>query len=452
MTRHTGLLLMSVAAALVAACGSNSPITPDTPTPTPAPTAGPVTITAIVDTRTGQVAPGLDVLLSDETGAPVAQAKTDAAGQASFTLQPGAKAMVTIISQSTSSSGYGSLAPQTFMDVGPGDKIGAYVLSSGDSPSLGSLVVDFPDRPPEGTQLVTIDAGCAGQNYVFVQSQRLQGYVADLFGNCGGATTADVKITAVNGDRLLLAYSVARGVAFAPNTKTTLSFPDGWRTDLTPLSIAYKNVPAGFAQLETSIQTFNAGGYNVGAYYQSGPAAPGAAGTNTIFYSSPLVSSFFYQAILSNGDTGPVVSVSKTPVTLAASGSVDFATDVPPALNQPQLMDVNTFRPAVAWSSAGDLSKTDVGIVQLNWNVGKTFAFWSVNFPPSHASPVRLPELPDSLAYARPTGDAGTTLTRVYFYDDSLTAGYKAWIAPHPYAPPTQEDRFAFTAWYFPFQ
>jgi hypothetical protein len=449
MTRSTALLLSFAAAVLVAACdSSNNPMTLPPPTPTPAPTAGPVTVKAVSNS---QVVPGVAVVLSDETGAFVAQTQTDAAGQASFTLAAGAKGMVTVVGPDT--SGFSLIRADTYMDVGPGDKIEALVLTDSNVAPLGAFVVDFPDRPPEGTQLVTIDAGCAGTGFVFVKFQRLQGYVVNLNGNCGGATTTDVKITAVNGDRLLLAYSVQTGVPFAPNTKTPLTFPDGWRTDLTPLTIAYKNVPAGFPLLELSTQTFRADLDNVGAYSQLLSVEPGAAGSNTLYYSKALVNSLFYAATLYTNDSGvgPILSIAKTPVSISESGSVDFATDLPPVLNQPQLTDVNTFRPGITWSAAGDLSSTDVGIVQFSWKRGQAFVSWAIDFPPGFASPVRIPELPDNLAYARPTGDAGTTISSLVFYGDSTIDGYRGWIGPRSTAPLTVDARFASTGWFFPF-
>jgi hypothetical protein len=423
-----------VVAALLTACGSNTMVAPVVPTPTAAPTAGPVTVKAL-----GTVVAGVDVLLSDASGAPVAQTRTDAAGEASFMLAAGAKGMVTLISSDGEEFGFTQI--ETFMDMGPGDKIQTYVAGPQvDSGTFGSFVIELADRAPEGTVAYSIDIGCASR-FVYQQfGDRLQGWVFDVPVNCplGPGNTVDVMVTALNGDFLPLAFSTHASLVIAPNTKTPATFPDGWRTGFVPFPFAYKNVPAGFTLLNPSVISQRADGSGLGSLSQPFTVAPGDSGARTLLYARDFVTKVGYSISLYANDHfhGPSIFYARLPANPVTSATVDLATDLPPIVTDMSETDGATFRPGAAWTTSGDVSKMDIGAFSLNWKRGKDYVSWTVYFPPTTASPVQVPEIPDSLALARPTGDGGTVLGSVTFISDSTNSGYHDYIgAPFGYKP-----------------
>jgi hypothetical protein len=426
--------LTLVVGTLLTACGSNTTVAPVVPTPTAAPTAGPVTVKAL-----GTVVAGVDVLLSDASGAPVAQTKTDAAGEASFMLAAGAKGMVTLIS--SDGEEFGSTQIETFMDLGPGDKVLTYVAGPQVDPgTFGSFVVEFADRPPEGTVAYSIDIGCASRFLYPQYGDRLQGWVFDVSAICplGPGNTVDVEVTALNGDFLPLAFSTHGGLVIAPNAKTPATFPDGWRTDFVPFSLAYKNVPAGFTLLSPSVIPQRADGSGSGGLSQQVTVAPGDSGVRTLLYAKDFVTKVGYSISLSasNQFHGPSIFYARLPATPVTSATIDLATDLPPIVTDMSETDGTTFRPGAAWTTSGDVSKMDIGSFNLNWKRGKDYVSWTVYFPPTTASPVQVPEIPDSLALARPTGDGGTVLGGVTFVSDSTNSGYHDYIgAPFGYKP-----------------
>jgi hypothetical protein len=437
MRRILGFLALAGTVVLVG-CGADNGVTPSPiPTPTTAPTAGPVTIQV-----NGSVP--ADVLLSDSTGAPVGATSTDAKGQASFVLQPGAQAMVTVISHEDEKSG--SIRIETYPNLEPGDKVLAFGLSTfvqGDS--KGAIVVDFTDRPPDGTVAYVLEAaGCNGAGIYPQYGERLQGYVLDVTGTCtlGPGGTVEARLYAVNGDFYILGYSTQPGVAIAPNTKTPVTFPDGWKTDLTPLPITYKNVPAPFKQL--NVVLFPLHGDQINGYASFGPTygvTPGQSDTQTLYYAKTLSDRIGYGLYLAETSSYPSHGVQITyeryPASIPTSVTVDLATELPPLVTDVRKIDgPSAFRPGAAWATSASVASMDVGIASFNWRRGTQFVSWDVYFPTTTASPLILPEIPDYLAYARPTGDDGTFFGGVGFQDISTITGYKAWIAdPIGYIP-----------------
>jgi hypothetical protein len=421
---------------LTVACGEGNGVIPTpNPTPTTAPTAGPVTI---------QVAGSVpaDVLLSDSSGAPVGATKTDATGQASLVLQPGAQAMITVITQVDEK--YGSIHLETYRNMEPGDKIIAFGSSTYvPGESKGSIVIDFTDRPPSGTVGYVIQASDCNSAGFYAQYDRLQGYVLDITGACtlGPGNTVDVTVYAVNGDFLILGYSTHAGVAIAPNTKTPVTFPDGWKTDLTPVPITYKNVPAPFKQGNIALYPLRGGNLNgYGAYGPTFGVAAGQSDTKTLYYARALSDRLGYGIFLQETTSYPFhgvqVSYQRVPVGIPDSVTIDLATELPPIVTDVSKTDGATFRPGAAWTTSASVANMAVGLVSFNWKRGTQYVGWDVYFPPTTPSPVTVPEIPDYLAYARPTGDDGTFLGGVSFQDISTLAGYKAWIAdPIGYIP-----------------
>jgi hypothetical protein len=430
MMRRSLVPLALAGSVLMTACGSDNGVTPTpNPTPTAAPTAGPVTVHVAYGTA--------DVLLSDSTGAPVGATHTDTNGQASFVLQPDAKAMVTVISQVDEK--YGSIHMETYTDLGPGDKVEAFAVTPYVVPdSQGAVVVDFTDRGPQGTVAYILEvARCSSAGIYAQYGQRLQGYVLDVPAGCpvGPGHTVDVTVYAVNGDFYILAYSRHQGVAIAPNTKSTVTFPDGWKTDLTAFPITYKNVPAPFKQLNVVLFPLNGGVVN--GYSAFGPSygvAPGDGDTKTLYYASALSDRIGYGLYLTEPTSYPYhgaqVVYQRIPASIPSSATVDLATALPPLVTDVRKTDGPTaFRPGAAWGTSASVGGMNVGDISFNWKRGTQYVSWEMYFPPTTASPLNLPEIPDYLGYARPTGDGGTFLGGVSFTDISSISGYHAWIA-----------------------
>jgi hypothetical protein len=432
MMRRSLLALALAGSVFMTACGSGNPVasTPS-PTPTAAPTAGPVSLQLLGSAGLA----GVDVLLSDSSGATQAVTKTDALGQAAFVVQPGANVMLTVISQDPEK--YGRIHLETYTDLGPGDKIQTYPVVPDIPPdSQAAIVVDFGDRPPEGTEFYSLSTHCAGQ-LIYARYERLQGYVLNIPNSCslGPGNTLDVTVTALNGDYLTLGYSQHAGLTIAPNAKTTVTFPDGWKTDLTPFALTYKNVPASFTQLNTIVAPLTAYGSNASGFGPTYNVAAGDGDTKTLLYVKPLAQRLAYEILLtenrtgtSNQPHGAQILYADVAAGIPTSATVDLATVLPATVTDMRKTDGDTFRPGVAWATSGSLAGLYIGNISFNWKRGTSYVYWSMYFPPTASSPMKVPEIPDALAYARPTGDDGTFLGGISFAGNSTIAGYHEYL------------------------
>lgn len=432
MRRSAVPLLCAALTVALAACGDDTDGTA-TPSPSPVTTPGPVGVRVVTGIDAHQPSPGIDVIFGDVNGTVLHRTRTDAAGQASFTMDEGG--MATLVFRNPDNPKVPYL--ETFTDLRPGDMVESSVVyySPASVPLLGAIQIDFPERRlPSGTVVIQIDLGCQSW-YVYTRWERLQGYVAQVSKYCSlpGDGKLDVVLTALNGDMVPLAFSISRGNALDPSTKTRAYFPDGWRTDFRTLGIAYSNVSAGMTVLSSDVMPSYQG---LSRSQYRGPdiaVVPGQSGVRGLRYPDLADALSFAAQLVTAKDawSGPYLTYFGSFTDTPASVSVDFATDVPPLVSNVALTDGATVRPGVTWMAPADLSKVDIGSYQISWKVvDYYFASWEVLFPPDAQSPLRVPALPDELAAFRPPADPQRlSLDGVVLVTDSSVSGYHDYLA-----------------------
>lgn len=430
MVSRSALPALCVAlVALLGGCGDDdSSDTPTTPVTT-IPTTGPVSMTVL--NNSDVPTPGVDVIFGDVNGAVLHHTQTDAAGQASFTMDIGG--MVTVAVRNPQSPGSAYL--QTITNVRPTDvyrsHIGAILTVA--APRLGAIQIDFAGPLPPGTVSIQIDLGCQSRYLYPAWGGSIHGYVTDVFAYCPLPADGrlDVVLTAQNGESVPIAFAISRDNALNPSSTTIAHFPDGWRTDFRTLSVGYSNVTAGMALLRSAV-TPEYEGLTRGRYPRADATVfPGQSGTRVLLYPD-LADALSFSVQLMTSPTGwnaPQVVYNGFFTETPVWAGVDFATDVPPFASNVVLIDVATGRPAVTWTAPADVSNVDLGSYSLNWGTGNQYRSWAVAFPPDAVPPVKIPALPEALAAWRPpAAPQEINLGGVVLQGDSRVSGYHEYL------------------------
>jgi hypothetical protein len=411
MSRRTAALFLFFPL-LTAACG-----TPTEPGSTGA--TSPRVTAKVVDYYAAGRPPaaGIDVVFSDPGGAVLGQTKTDATGMASFDVAAGSRTTVTVVARSAYDPAYAVL--QTVMGAEPGDVLpfGVTLAPIPASPTVGTVAVHFP-AAPRAASTYSLNLPCSA-GFGFWKADTTFAVTQNCLRT--GTTLLDITADALDGDGNTRAYAVQTDVAVAPTGETAVDFPGGWRTDFANFTASYVNVPAdGQLNSNLCLQRFDQTTWCHSASSAVPGGQPGA-------WSQPYPQGYatglevwtgFTRADATQGEQLIIRRVSGTPEGI----TFDLATALP-ALGG-KVFDTSTPRPSVAWTAAGDLSGADFGRLQLLW--GNYTGAWYVLFPPTAASPLRLPELPASLAQFAPPANGDVRLFQFAFEESSALADYRA--------------------------
>lgn len=116
-----------------------------------------------------------------------------------------------------------------------------------------------------------------------------------------------------------------------------------------------------------------------------------------------------YMAEIFYGDDDTVdgyTAFMKTENGQPASANVDLSTDMLGRIWNVALDTTDPLRPITTWSTASDMSGSDVLFVVVEWNWNGYDWEWWVVLPPTYASSFQFPELPNELVQWRLNANA----------------------------------------------
>jgi hypothetical protein len=195
---------------------------------------------------------------------------------------------------------------------------------------------------------------------------------------------------------------------------TTLMMP-AWRTDFATYSLAVTNVPTNTSFVATGVGLVRDGiDFSVSETFGS------MVGTSTVIavdQPADFGDRLRAQIAIGYDQTSPGsfgLLLKRPPI--APMIPVDLATEMLPRVFGSTVDATDPVRPSIAWMVAAP-SAADMIVVTLPWQGG----LWTLMYPPTTTSPVKVPALPVEIATLEPPFSAAG----VIYLDLSITADYE---------------------------
>ena len=386
---------------------------------------GPLTVHA---TSSGSPMPNLDVVLHDETGAPIAETTTDADGMAVLEgVVPGD--MVTVVEHWSS-----GLKAHTVMGVKPGWTLEVGSPRPGYAPDRGAVTLQMPGPlPPEipapAEPSYRASIGCT----IASGGDPSATYVLGVTSTCPSAPDGSLNALALAYDLWdPVAYSSVRSIPMtgaAPDQTGSATFP-AWRSDFAALETHITNMP--FADEDLS------GGYTIVAdgqqLLQANPSADPEDTTASFTwpwaYPADIADDIYAFVMLQGKTTSEYrYRTWKLASPFPVSMDIDLESDLPGLVGEPVFDATDPARPQFSWSTTGSVAGADALWIAAHGADSSSASYdLAILAPPDTPQPVQFPRMPDDLAGLMPDADVTFYNASVAYHDFDDVPDYDGYV------------------------